>query len=490
MSRQPRPYRLIHGICYTRLIPGRNPTTRVSMDPHAGGGGQDFYHDPAIRLSEEDIANFKGLRGRPLCVEHNRNHVVGEIAEAWPDGDGVLRITARLFDEDMYQRVKSGAMAGFSVGYECKLKNGKSKEVDYKIFHEVSICEEGYFPGTRVTVAASSSSEKEKKQQLYFTIMASEGGQQAAPPVATPPPPTPVPPNKDAEALLEAHDQVLTNREELLKTVEQQKERIAQLEADHQARLELERKAVEEYKQSQEENKKTLMELETERYRVATGDPNAELPDGLKNGYSRMWDHPATQKEAMAVMASAKAWKLQQEQLQAKEKLLEEKNRELEEREKLGVNLAAKINASNKRVAAFEEREEKKVGGEDQTAAVINAHYKPGDVGGMFAPSEEEKQLRAMQLGLQYMNPNSAEYLSITAHSQTPKVDLVPDPFWPHLRNEAPDALRKKYPQMGSFLLQNNYKGVSTAGASGQCKMEYTLFVDGKPINNDTVRRN
>ena len=147
-----RPYRLIHGVAYPPLKAGKNDTQIIRSklsDRHA------LYRDDAMRLSEHDLERLNGLRGKPICVENDRDLVVGEIIHTYKDSEGKMRMDAKIFTdtpigEAAWQNISSGRLRGLSVGYDAEIAQSDfgSYHVNDKSFHDISLCNEPYFPGS------------------------------------------------------------------------------------------------------------------------------------------------------------------------------------------------------------------------------------------------------------------------------------------------------------------------------------------------------
>jgi len=83
-------------MAYPRLIKGDNPTREIHANlsnPH------EVYQDLAIRLSEADYKRMGGLKGKKVCVEHDENIVIGEIAEDWIADDMSVWSMARVYTD-------------------------------------------------------------------------------------------------------------------------------------------------------------------------------------------------------------------------------------------------------------------------------------------------------------------------------------------------------------------------------------------------------
>jgi len=153
-------YALISGRAYPDLIKGKNSTTRVKASQH---DREAFYRDDAVRLSDEYMSEIDGAIGAPLCYEHRRNDVVGEVTHSWVDeGAGrYMHINARIPLNDrgkkIVDKIRRGKITGFSVGYATRLVEASKKNVREKNFYEISLVKEPFFDGCHLTVGVLAS---------------------------------------------------------------------------------------------------------------------------------------------------------------------------------------------------------------------------------------------------------------------------------------------------------------------------------------------
>ena len=168
-----RPFKKVWGVAYTNVIPGDNPTKRVTAHM---GDRQQLYNDPAVRLSQADLERFKSLKGKPICREHDPNVVLGYIHGYDVGRDGHLRVMARIYtdsDEGIQacEDLERGNLNGFSVGYSASMDRGSST-VSSKTFHELTLTKEPFFEGCRVSVQASLEEKKNlpSKEGAYKSI--------------------------------------------------------------------------------------------------------------------------------------------------------------------------------------------------------------------------------------------------------------------------------------------------------------------------------
>jgi len=162
-------FAIIKGKAYPRVLAGNNPTRRVSTSMH---DRDNFYHDPAIKLSESDLDAINRAEGAPLCYEHNRSDVVGQVHHSWlDDNEGkCLQIIGKIptdtaRGQKIVADIKCGKIKGLSVGYGASLAGGNM--VASKTFHEISLVKEPFFDGCDLTVGVQASSE-EKETGKFF----------------------------------------------------------------------------------------------------------------------------------------------------------------------------------------------------------------------------------------------------------------------------------------------------------------------------------
>lgn len=162
-------YFLLHGTAYEDVVPGANPEKPVNVAPKDRDG---FYRHEAIRLSEKDLDEFNGAEGKPICFEHDPNHVVGTVRHSWLEADPKtgkrrLEIIAKVPLDDNGKKIKqayeAGEIKGFSVGYTTQV--GAGNHVKGKQFREISLVKDPFFPNCQlksVSVAASATANTGK----------------------------------------------------------------------------------------------------------------------------------------------------------------------------------------------------------------------------------------------------------------------------------------------------------------------------------------
>lgn len=287
-----RPYRKFEGICYPKLLRGNSFVQEVTAslnDPH------DFYHDEAFKLREGDVKSFIGQN---ICVEHDREDVVGIIKDAWPDQKGSMRIFAHIYTDtqegrDLFDAITSGDMRGLSVGYSVPMDHKTNKTHGYKVAREVSVVEQPFFEGAEICIAASanqkyktiSESQVEKKPIIFLQMEDKK-------------------PQEDASELVKRHD-------ELLKQLEQmQKEKAALLEKakladDLQAQ---EAKRREQYALDQAPVLKEVLEIQQQQMKEQFG-AEYKMPEDYVMSMSQTFANPETKDNAAIIVASARAYK-------------------------------------------------------------------------------------------------------------------------------------------------------------------------------------
>lgn len=157
-------YAIVAGIAYPSVVQGANRTKAIA----ASLKSRKFWSDPAIVLSTDDLDSIDGAEGAPLCVEHNRNDVVGGIHHSYIDHDDPqkgLRIMARIplneRGRQIVQDIKNKKLNGFSVRYDADLS--RQNKVDSKMFHEISLVNQPHFDGCNLTVSVAASANGQGK---------------------------------------------------------------------------------------------------------------------------------------------------------------------------------------------------------------------------------------------------------------------------------------------------------------------------------------
>ncbi|MDB9801213.1 HK97 family phage prohead protease [Flavobacteriaceae bacterium] len=327
MSRESR---LIHGICYTKLHSGKSQPSIVRANPD---NREAYYNDDAVRLSKNDVKRFIG---KPICVEHDTSHVVGKINAAFVDSVDKMRITAEIYVDDdggknIYQMIKNGQLSGLSVGYNPVMDGNKiTREIDYKSFDEISLCNQPFFKGAQVRVAASKKVKDQKEKNLLFSITAMSES---------------IPENTDATELMKHADETVEMNLKLAQENAEMKARMIEMDSGRERLAflesqESERKAV--YDKQREKECEDVMSLQLEQYKAEKG-VDAPVPESYAAIMKETWKNqqvgPVTEIMASSIRHGHAQWK----KCQLVEKEL------LEMRNKMNIDIE-KIKASNENV--------------------------------------------------------------------------------------------------------------------------------------------
>lgn len=356
----PRPYRVLHGVGYPHLIKGCNPTNVIEANLNDRKG---VYYDNAVRLSETDLSNFGTIVGKPLRLEHQEQDV-GQITRAWVDAEGQLRINAHLYVDtplgrDIDRRLQEGTLRGLSVGYESHVDTSRGlAEITHKTFHEISICEQGFFPGANISVFASnqeSNSDAYKSLTsltaspvIPFNIMATEQVNTPNPtpevqePAKAPAPTAPVPVNEDTA---KASRELLTQMDVSVTEAEQLKAKLAELEKQKAAeRAELEQ--LREEKRLREEARRREQIQQAEVTITAMKESlGTDLPEQFAAGVKSVWVDPALNESRQMFEVLAAKLKESQQRVSEMEEL-KRKVTEMEETQKKATQFAQRTQAS------------------------------------------------------------------------------------------------------------------------------------------------
>ncbi len=158
-------YAIVKGRAYPEVVKGKNATKTVKAN-HTDR--KAFYNDPAVKLSDADLDEIDGAEGAPLCFEHDRKDVVGNVHHSWiEDGGRCLQIVGRIplneRGRKLVDEIQCGKVKGFSVGYgtemDCPDGNWETKNLTSKTFHEISLVYEPFFEDCNLTVGVLASSK-------------------------------------------------------------------------------------------------------------------------------------------------------------------------------------------------------------------------------------------------------------------------------------------------------------------------------------------
>ena len=145
---------------------------------------QRFYNDPAIKLSDENLDEFNGTEGAPVCVEHDTKDVVGVVHHTWI-GDGDNRALKMIGKIDKHSQrgkqiisdIKAGKLKGLSVGYGADLVTNQQSGItalNGKRFREISLVAEPFFENCNLSsyveasANANSAQQKKVRSNLVF----------------------------------------------------------------------------------------------------------------------------------------------------------------------------------------------------------------------------------------------------------------------------------------------------------------------------------
>lgn len=420
--------RLIFGRCYLDLYEGENQPTEVRSTP---GHHAAYYNDPAIKLSRKDVRSFLH---KPILIEHGNdpiygNRAMGKIIDAKPDKDNHMRVTAKIFDDDVYSQVKNGNLKGLSVGYVPKLSNGTSGKVEYKDFNEISLCKNPFFPGAEVTVTASKNLAKQReKKYLWIAVMASEQA------------PTPVEENKEAEELLRG-------AEENAKIIEQQALKLKELE-EIKAHYHVLKKAEDERLQAVKAEKvkeaEKMIQMAAEVYKK---DKGVDLPETFADVIRKSWQTVGSGpeqngvSETTAILASLISFG-------------HDKAKKEEDWEKERASLTQKIKDSSNRLNASREAakvSEVKMSMESGKNLEPETGVKSQGVGNIFryrAPSQNE--IECYELDPSRLNT------AVNASAGGPNVPLH-EPRQHAYVNELPNSMRYHSGNLFAFAAKNEF---------------------------------
>mgnify|MGYP005990073313 CR=1 FL=1 len=302
---QHRKYKIISGVAYPHLISGKNKTKLVKANVF---DKNEYYYDEAIRLSEKDVSDFNQLVGQPLCVEHDESIQVGEISKTWTDKKGQLRFMARLYVDTpqgiaAHNSMNRGELSGISVGYSPMLDR-ETMTVNGKVFKEVSLCRQGFFPGAQVSVRASANrATLTEKMLIFFKIsaMQEEKTEQSPEPIAeVVEKTTHLDENTDAVELARQTDEMLKENEILKQKLAESKardERLAKLEKAEQERAK-------KYAEAREGDLQKVLEIQRQQYKDINGD-DAVLPESYEKTAAIAFKNEQTADFANAITASA-----------------------------------------------------------------------------------------------------------------------------------------------------------------------------------------
>ncbi len=157
---------VLTGPFYPSPIEGDNPT-KVSRAHFSDA--ERWYHDDAIRLSEQFLNASNGCDGIPVCVNHNKSDVVGHVNRSWMGSDGnvwgqmVVPLDER--GRQIQEEVRAGKWKSFSISYGVRFSDpDEQRVVASKNLKEVSLVPEPFFPGMDIMHMVECSSGKQRKK--------------------------------------------------------------------------------------------------------------------------------------------------------------------------------------------------------------------------------------------------------------------------------------------------------------------------------------
>ena len=439
-----RPYRIVSGISYPRLYVGANQPREIKTGIDAETRG--YYHDESIKLNSDDV---QGFVGKPICLEHDPNVKVGQITAAWQDRDNHMRITARIFTDtetgkETFDRINKGDLRGFSVGYDVSCDKANPNQVSGKHFNEISVCQEPFFAGAEITVAAATKKQDYKStltnRVLNFKIMAEQKNteeQEHTPTLDTS--------NKDSSEIARVHDDLLRKTEEMnakmvaMEEAQRQKDallaKFEQQEADRCAK----------YAEDQKPKLKEVLEINREQYKEEHG-ADAELPeDYVISTTAAFMAHEAASVIA-PIVASARLWKKDREAAKAREAHLLEMETKLKKMEEDHGIAEAHVRASSRRLnLATQEMDTT----DDRRLAVTASSTTPFDMSQLFIPQQPNQQERE----LAQMNYGKSLPVNVSASGKAQQELTLPNLPTKNLADSVPNSMR--FSQNGKYLLHH-----------------------------------
>lgn len=151
---------LIEGIIYTKVIDDELKPILFDLNQLKGKPQKVTHTHPAVRVSASE-AKALNLSMIPICLEHT-NKKVGHILSNSLDGDGYIRITASITDEEVRDRVRKYDLNCFSVGYDVfnVKRNINGKLTDHGLasrWREVSLVKNPLFKGCQIMIRANEN---------------------------------------------------------------------------------------------------------------------------------------------------------------------------------------------------------------------------------------------------------------------------------------------------------------------------------------------
>lgn len=445
-------YRIISGVAYPFLIRGKNKTDSVTANVQDRDA---YYYDEAIRLSESDVANMKNLVGHPLCVEHNEKINVGKVTHSWTDSDGKLRFMARINLLEKAGRIadealRRGELKGISVGYAPDI-DFETMKVRGKVFKEISLCRQGFFPGAQVSVHASTdelTTEDYKSNGnsiIYYKISAMQGEKTEIPkePISKEEPVTREQPvddtqDKDAVELVRQTDEMLKKNEAMETKLKEQEAKLARL-------AELERKEKErqaKYEADKAKELEKVLEIQRQQFKDVHGE-DAELPAEYQESAKMAFKFEEAAPQMQAIQASAVAYQRQKEQNAELMKRLADMETQMKKLTDVKNVAMSHVAATRRRV--FEKEEES----QDKEKTPSNTEIKASGskFSMLFVPNASPEELQLYQRNYGYM-----EAPGVQASAESEKVQIDAPPVHAHV-DYVPNSMRYKFPHIFTHLI-------------------------------------
>lgn len=162
------------GKAYPGILKGDNPTKRITTPL-----SKQVYHDPAVKLSDRDMRDFNSFTNFPICYEHRKHDVVGEISHAYVDEKDQRalivygRIPPTKRGREVVDEIKNGRLKGLSVSYSADIDASQSARgilnLRGKIPREISLTTDPFFKGCDLllNVAAGGAAEGGTEGKIF-----------------------------------------------------------------------------------------------------------------------------------------------------------------------------------------------------------------------------------------------------------------------------------------------------------------------------------
>ena len=447
MKSEKSEYRLVYGVAYPNLYKGKNQPKIIQANLN---DRNEFYHDDAVRLNQTDIQHFIG---KPICLEHDKSDVVGEITSVFVDSKNKMRINARIYTgstrgKKIFKAIDNGELKGLSVGYSSGLEGKETNKISYKEFDEISICNKPFFETSNISVTASLKNNilnkaKEKKNLwIKLSAMSDEQVQENTQTMENAEV-VPIPENTDASELMKQADKTQETNKNLLEENAAMKERMARLEVLEAQEAKRESERVKREDKKAEEYVKLVMK----QYKSANGgndDINqADYAETVKNTF-RQTDPRVS--NAVKVMASNAMYT---QKLETENESWKKRFEEIEAKLKMGTEKLIQVNANAKTEAT---KNEIRVGA--SSASTFPAKNN-SLISGMFVPSPSaaEKRLREDAYGAEDDYNNSMLQVNASGGIVQPKKQkIIQVKAHRNSKNISSNSMRDVCPSMFGFM--------------------------------------